>query len=108
MVVEAFKAYQAEEVSALIRRDLLEIIAKEYPADYLDSLLEHFTPANIRATAKKQQIFVAIDDGKIIGTASLANFGSQNEPRYYGTAVFVLPESQGEGSRKTIDASSRN
>ena len=102
MVIEEFKDHQAEEVSKLIRQDLLEIISKDYPQNYLASLLDNFTPANIRATSKTQHIFVAVEGGRILGTASLANYGSQEKPKYYGTSVFVALEFQGRGVGKQL------
>lgn len=102
MAIEEFKDHQAEEVSELIRQDLLEIISKDYPQDYLASLLDHFTPANIRATSKTQHIFVAVEDGRILGTASLANYGSQAKPKFYGTSVFVALEFQRRGVGKQL------
>ena len=102
MIIEKFKDQQAEEVSKLIHQDLLEIISKDYPQEYLASLFDHFTPANIRKTARTQHTFVAVKGEKVLGTASLANFGSQENPKYYGTSVFVALEFQGRGVGKQL------
>jgi GNAT superfamily N-acetyltransferase len=40
-------------------------------------------------TSKTQRIFIAMEDGKVVGTGSLADFGTPEAPSYYGTAIFV-------------------
>jgi N-acetylglutamate synthase-like GNAT family acetyltransferase len=92
MRIEAFEASQAEELSALIGRVLLLIISKDYAPAYVAALLEEFTPANIRIISRQQHRYVAIEDGHIVGTASLASYGPPQTRQYYGTSVFVAPE----------------
>jgi len=97
MIIEEIRDCQAEEVSILIRRNLQENNSKDYPPDIITYLLNCYSAENILANAKKQHIYVAIEDGKLIGTGGLANFGSLEKPSYYGVAMFVVPELQGKG-----------
>jgi GNAT superfamily N-acetyltransferase len=97
MVIEKFQPKHAKAVSNLIRRNLLEINSKDYPLEFITYLVDFFSPAQIVENARTQHIFVAIEEGKVIGTAGLANFGSPEKPSYYGVAVFVEPEFQGHG-----------
>lgn len=97
MDIEEFKAPQAEALSALIHQNLVEIISQDYAAEYVASLLDEFTPANIRVTSQTQNTYVAIVDGRIVGTASLAQSGPPDAPKYYGTSVFVAREAHGKG-----------
>ena len=94
MIIEKFKDQQAEEVSKLIRQDLLEIISKDYPQGRLS--------AGEMEKIRTQHTFVAVKGEKVLGTASLANFGSQENPKYYGTSVFVALEFQGRGVGKQL------
>jgi hypothetical protein len=76
MPIEKFQPAQAEAVSRLIRRDLLEINSRDYPPEFIQRLVEHFSPARLVEDARTQHIFVASEEGQVIGTAGLANFGS--------------------------------
>ena len=92
MIVEEMKRYQVEEVSALIKRNLQEINSRDYPPSFIALLIDAFSPENINQMLLTQQIFVATENGKVLGTGALANFGNNEEPSYYGVAMFVLPE----------------
>jgi len=104
MIIEPFQTHQAKAVSNLIRRNLLEINSKDYPLEFITYLVDFFSPAQIVKNAQVQHIFVALEEGKVIGTSGLANFGSAKKPSYYGVAVFVEPECQGQGIGKLLVA----
>lgn len=97
MRIEQFQAFQADAVSNIIRRNLIEVNSRDYPEDIIHSLFEYFAPENVLKNAQSQCALVAIQDGEVAGTASLANFGSEENPNYYAVAVFVLPELHGQG-----------
>jgi GNAT superfamily N-acetyltransferase len=102
--IEKFQPGQAEAVSRLIQRNLLEINSRDYPAEFISFLVEQFSPERVVENAQVQHLFVAVADEKVIGTGGLANFGSAETPRYYGVAVFVEPECQGKGIGQQIMA----
>ena len=104
MNIEPFQTHQAKAVSDLIRRGLLEINSKDYPLEFITYLVDYFSPAQIEENAQVQSIFVALEAGKVIGTSGLANFGSAEKPDYFGVAVFVAPECQGQGIGKHLIA----
>ena len=97
MRIEQFRDCQAEAVSNLIRRNLLEVNSRDYAEDVINSLAAYFSPATLLKNSRSQTIFVATQDGEVVGTASLDNFGTAASPDYYAVAVFVLPESQRQG-----------
>lgn len=97
MKIERFQASQADAVSRLVRRDLIEINSKDYAQDRIDSLVAYFSPEKIEENSRSQCTFVAIQDDEVMGTASLADFGSTENPDYYAVTVFVLPELHGQG-----------
>ena len=97
MRIERFQASQADAVSRIIRRDLTEINSRDYAQDRIDALVAYFSPEKIVENSRSQCTFVAIQDGQVVGTASLDNFGSAESPDYYAVTVFVLPESHGRG-----------
>jgi GNAT superfamily N-acetyltransferase len=94
---ERFQASQADAVSRLIRRNLIEINSRDYAQDRIDALVAYFSPEKLVENSRSQCIFVAIQDDQVVGTASLDNFGSAESPDYYAVAVFVLPELHGQG-----------
>jgi GNAT superfamily N-acetyltransferase len=97
MRIELFQDCQAEAVSNLIRRNLLEVNSQDYAEDAINSLVAYFSPATLLKNSRSQTIFVATQDGEVVGTASLDNFGTARRPDYYAVAVFVLPELQRQG-----------
>jgi GNAT superfamily N-acetyltransferase len=97
MRIERFQAFQADAVSDIIRRNLIEVNSRDYPDDIIHSLCEYFAPETILKNAQSQCTLVAIQNGGVVGTASLADFGSEASPNYYAVAVFVLPELHGRG-----------
>jgi len=102
MIIDRFQASQAEEVAELIRGNLLEIISQYYAPEYVASLITHHSPLQLLKNAETQYIFVAIENGKAIGTGSLANFGTRETPSYYGTAIFVALEFHRKGIGRQI------
>ncbi len=100
--IEPFHEHQAEEVSALIVRTIIEIISKEYPPTFINLLITDFSPTRILEKAKRQFIFVALEDEKIVGTAGLENKGEPENPQYSVVAMFVLPEYHGQGIGKKL------
>jgi GNAT superfamily N-acetyltransferase len=97
MIIERLQDSQAEDVSGLIKRNLLEIISNYYPSAYVAALIAEFSPANILRHARTHRVFVAIEGAEVIGTGSLADFGTAETPSYYGTAIFVTPEYHSTG-----------
>ena len=71
---------QADAVSEIIRRNLLEVNSKDY------------SPETVLEQATSQTMLVAIQDGRVVGTASYADFGAPETADYYLRTVFVLPE----------------
>ena len=104
MRIEPFQPLQAEAVSQLIRRNLLEINSRHYSPAFIDYLVAYFSPEQIVEHAQTQHIFVAFQEAEVIGTGGLANFGSAEAPNYYAVAIFVLPEWQGLGVGKLLMA----
>ncbi len=97
MRIEQLQSCQAEAVSHLIRRNLLEINSRDYTEDVINSLVAYFSPETLLKNSQSQTIFVATQDDQVVGTAGLDNFGTAQSPDYYAVAVFVLPEAQRQG-----------
>ena len=102
MIIDQIKPDQVNEVSTLIQRNLLEINSRDYPPDVIAYLVDCFTPEKILENTKTQEIYVAIEEDKVVGTGGLANFGSYESPSYYGVTIFVAPEHHRQGIGKQL------
>jgi predicted N-acetyltransferase YhbS len=71
MRIRKFKKEDAKRVSDVIRKCLKEVVIKEYPKKVIISLCDFFKPSLIISNSKNRAIFVAVENGKVIGTASL-------------------------------------
>jgi GNAT superfamily N-acetyltransferase len=97
MTIEKFKSHHADAVSNIIRRNLLEINSKDYPKEKIEEYVKYFSPEQMLQNSNSRHIFVAIENEKVVGTASLGNFGSEESPNYFALAVFIHPEFHSQG-----------
>ncbi|RAX42128.1 GNAT family N-acetyltransferase [Rhizobium tropici] len=79
----------AEAISGVILAALRETNAKDYPPHIIDRVAENFNPAAVRKLLDSRAVFVAIYDGRIVGTASLDDAVVRT--------VFVSPSAQRRG-----------
>ena len=79
----------AEAISGVILTALHESNAQDYPPDIIARVAESFSPAGVRRLMSGRTVFVAIEDGSIVGTASL--------DRAVVRTVFVSPSAQRRG-----------
>ncbi len=89
MHIRKFKKEDARKVSNMIRKCLLEVNISDYPKKIMDGMVKHFTPSQIIKNSKERDIFVAVENDKILGTASL----KEN----IILTVFVNPNIHGKG-----------
>jgi len=88
MEIRLFREDDAEDVSKLVRRTVLE--EKEFSEKVGKHLWDKFTPDYfVDRSSAGRDIYVAIENEEIVGTAGV-------EGKYIG-AVYVLPEKQGKG-----------
>jgi GNAT superfamily N-acetyltransferase len=102
MIIQRFQTSQAEEVAELIKRNLLEITSQYYSPEYVASLIDHHSPVQLSKNTETHYIFVAMEHDKAVGTGSLANLGTPENPSYYGTAIFVALEFHRKGIGRQI------
>jgi ribosomal protein S18 acetylase RimI-like enzyme len=69
--IRKFRASDANRVAEIIRRCLLEVNIKDYPKKVIDSMCDYFSPQNLIELAKRRDIYVLVQSGKILGTGSL-------------------------------------
>ncbi|MBI1973727.1 GNAT family N-acetyltransferase [Candidatus Micrarchaeota archaeon] len=89
MRIVRFHAKYASQVFDLIKRCLIEVNSKDYPKDVIQFMISYFAPDKIVERSKNSIILVAIESGKVIGTATVNKDSIQ--------AVFVDPNVHGSG-----------
>jgi len=97
-----FQNEDAEAVSNLIRRNLLEVNSKDYSQKEIERLHRSFSPKKVISLSNKRDMIVAEEKGEIFGTASLGNYGTDDEPEWTLYTVFVLPEYHNRGIGKNL------
>lgn len=84
----------AEAISRVIVQTLRLSNAADYPPQVIERVAANFDAAGVRGLLESRQVFVALDDERVVATASLAGDVVRS--------VFVLPEMQGRGVGKAL------
>jgi len=84
----------AEAISRVIVQTLRLSNAADYPPQVIERVAANFDAAGVRGLLESRQVFVALDDERVVATASLADDVVRS--------VFVLPEMQGRGVGKAL------
>lgn len=80
----------AEEMSKIIIQNLLEVNSQDYGLEYVKKSAEKFTVETIeKKFPKRAKVFVALEDGKVIGTAGIDKSCYNDDGEYYILTVFV-------------------
>ncbi len=89
MKIRKARLEDAVKISNLIRKCLNEVNAKSYPKKAIKKLCNFFKPSLIIRNLGDRDVFVAIEDGNVLGTASL-----KGDTVF---TVFVNPKIHGKG-----------
>lgn len=97
MRIREYANKDAEEVSALVVKNLLEVNTKDYPYDLMAELVGFYSPGSMNAAALKKEVFVGVERERIVATAALVNDGWIHD-------VFVDTEWHGKGIGRSMMA----
>lgn len=86
--IRLYRNGDAHQVAEVIRRALREVNSRDYAAEIIERMTEHFTAARIEELAGQRQMFVAVGD-EVAGTVS------RDGNKVY--TMFVRPDRLGEG-----------
>ena len=89
ITIRAFEPEDAVSVSKLVRKVVKESLSKDYPEPTVQLLYIEYKPEYFKEPIHNQKIFIAEDDGKIVGTAAIHGNLIMD--------VFVDPEYEGKG-----------
>lgn len=110
MEIKEYEGKYAKEMSEIILSNLYTITIKDHGKEVVDRIARHFTEEEIKKNFPKRiKCFVAIDDGKVLATASLDKvngmYGIQAENpenKYIILTVFTHLEHQKQGVGKAL------
>jgi len=89
MRIRKFQREDAQRVSRLIRKALLEVNSMDYPKKVIDFMCDRFTPRNLIEISSRRDIYVIVHESKVLATGSLSGHEIMT--------VFVDPGFQGKG-----------
>ncbi|WP_275591269.1 GNAT family N-acetyltransferase [Paenibacillus sp. 19GGS1-52] len=71
LVIRDYVAADCQTLSAIIRENLIHINSRDYCEEIIHNMYRTFTPDHISNLSKIREIYVAVKDTIIVGTASL-------------------------------------
>ena len=94
--IKEFEEKDVNQVSNIIIKNLLEINSKDYGIEKAKKMAEDFLPQKLKEILKnRKKVYVAIENGEIVGTAGIDKSWYNND-EYYILTVFVKPEKHGK------------
>lgn len=102
--IKEFEEKYAKEISEIVLTNLYKINIKDHGEDVIDRISKYFTEEEIKKNfPKRAKSFVAIQDNKVIGTASIDRFhGDESGEKYIILTVFVKIENHHQGIGKML------
>ena len=101
VITRRFKESDAENVSHLVQRNMLEINSKDYGLEATTKLAEQYNTEKILQIASYAHMYVFEWKEQIVGVGAISSFwGSETESILL--TIFVLPELHGKGIGRTI------
>lgn len=101
VITRRFKESDAENVSHLVQRNMLEVNSKDYGLEAMQKLAEEYNAGKILQTAGYAHMYVFEWKEQLVGVGAISSFwGSETESILL--TIFVLPELHGKGIGKNI------
>ncbi len=103
MEIRRFYKEDANALSVLIRRTLVEVNSADCPKEEIDFLYGLYTPEKVIRNAETGHTYVLEEDGAILGTGTILATEQAGESEI--VAAFLAPETIGRGlGRKLFEA----
>ena len=101
VITRRFKESDAENVSHLVQRNMLEVNSKDYGLEAATKLAEQYNAEKILQITSYAHMYVLEWKEQIVGVGAISSFwGSETESILL--TIFVLPELHGKGIGKII------
>jgi len=85
------------EIKKLSDRCFDEVISKHHSPAVVEKDKQRNSIENLKEDLKWKVVYVADDNGKIVGTGAFADFGKEGKPKYSVSNFYVLPELHRKG-----------
>jgi N-acetylglutamate synthase-like GNAT family acetyltransferase len=105
--IRRFRKFDKESVAGLIRKTLLTVNSKDYPASEIQRLLRVYTPDKILSLSREALLLVACENGRVIGCGAIGRKPDNENDRII-KAVFVSPDNHRRGIGRAILAALEN
>lgn len=90
-IVEYNNIY-CNEIISLIVRNLMDVNIKDYGIEKMRKHASKFTPQKLEEYSKESKMYVALENGKVVGTLRIAKNRNGEADNYVLLTVFVLPD----------------
>lgn len=97
MIIRKIKEDDIEEVLKIIVRNFDEIMTNYHSKDIIEKFKSHCTIDNLKHQMSWKVILVVEDNNHIVATGAVANFGTDEQPKYSISNFFVKPELHRQG-----------
>lgn len=101
MEIRKFNISDAEEISKLVCRNLLEVNSKEYGMDDMIQFAKEYDYNKIIKVATSGHMYIVQENNKILGCGAIS-FNNIEKTESIILTLFVLPEYHGKGIGKKI------
>ena len=88
--IKDYEDKYAEEISKIVKQNMLEVNSKDYGIEYCKNFAKDFTAHKILENFNKRtKVFVALENDIVVGTAGLDKSWYNNDGEYWILTVFV-------------------
>lgn len=102
MQVRKAKEEDLERIHSLLCRNFDEVMAKHHSERTIQKYRTDNSPENLANQLQWKTIYVAEQNGDIVGTGAFANMGVVAYPKYTVSNLFVAPDKQSHGVGRAI------
>jgi len=102
MDIRLIKKDDINKIIDFINRNYDEVMIKAHSKDVLERFKKNNTLENWKKQIKWKEIFVVEEDGEVIATGALVNFGNNDIPKYSISNFFVEPQKHRKGIGKLL------
>ncbi len=75
MKIRRLKQADATRTAHVIFKSLTKLNSRDYPKHVIETLVKRYAPDQLWASSTQSEIYVAVDGGRVLGTACLINAG---------------------------------
>lgn len=90
------------QVAEIIRRNFDEVMEEYHSPGIIQQFKAHNTIEKLQGQMGWKEIYVVEDDSEVIATGAIANFGSDQEPKFSVSNFYIIPERQRQGTGKLL------